>query len=62
MQPAEMTAFITQAETAMSERFDNLEPTIYSKGKQCLVLQDSGNYSSEEGLSGSQPGSVVLLS
>jgi hypothetical protein len=37
MQPADMSAFISQAETAMSERFDNLEPAIYNKGKQCLV-------------------------
>jgi hypothetical protein len=39
MQPEEMTAFISQAETAMSERFDNFEPAIYNKGKQCLVLE-----------------------
>jgi hypothetical protein len=39
MQPDEMTAFISQAETAMSERFDGFEPAIYKKGKQCLVLQ-----------------------
>lgn len=38
MQPEEMTTFISQAETAMSERFDNFEPAIYNKGKQCLVL------------------------
>jgi hypothetical protein len=43
MQPDEMTAFISQAETAMSERFDGFEPAIYKKGKQCLVLVSKEN-------------------
>jgi hypothetical protein len=39
MQSTDMSAFISQAEAAMSERFDILEPAIYNKGKQCLVLR-----------------------
>jgi hypothetical protein len=39
MQPADMTAFISQAESAMSERFEKLEPSIYEKGKLLLGLQ-----------------------
>jgi hypothetical protein len=34
MEPADMSAFISQAETAMSERFNSLEPAIYNKGKK----------------------------
>jgi hypothetical protein len=40
MQPADMTAFISQAESAIFERFEKLEPTIYNKGKQCFVCRD----------------------
>jgi hypothetical protein len=43
MQPADMTAFISQAENAMAERFEKLEPAIYNKGKQCFVLQRQDN-------------------
>lgn len=43
MQPADMTAFISQAESAMSDRFEKLEPAIYNKGKQCFVLQGQDN-------------------
>jgi hypothetical protein len=43
MQPADMTAFISQAESAMSDRFEKLEPAIYNKGKQCFVLQEQDN-------------------
>lgn len=39
MQPADMTTFISQAESAMSDRFEKLEPAIYNKGKQCCFLQ-----------------------
>jgi hypothetical protein len=38
MEPADMSAFISQAEAAMSERFNSLEPAIYNKGKKCMVL------------------------
>jgi hypothetical protein len=38
MQPADMSVFISQAEAAISERFNSLEPAIYNKGKQYLVL------------------------
>jgi len=43
MQPADMTAFISQAESAMSDRFEKLEPAIYNKGKQSLVLLRQDN-------------------